>query len=254
MKSKVLITICGRAGSQGFKNKNLKTFLGKPLVYYSLSAAELFCEQVKDIADVDICLNTDSDELTSLVAEKYPEISFIKRDPSLGESSVPKAAVWHNCIDVLQERKNTSYKYLIDLDITSPLRQAEDVFNAFMLKLERTDADLVESMCPSRRNPYFNMMKEDGDFVSTVIDCAYTTRQQAPAIYDENASIYVINTSFFETSGDMLNLAKTVPYLMKDTAVLDIDSEEDFVMMEVIGNYLYTNIPSFKRIRDNIRK
>ena len=32
---RVLITICGRAGSKGFKNKNLKTFLDKPLVYYT---------------------------------------------------------------------------------------------------------------------------------------------------------------------------------------------------------------------------
>ena len=40
--NRLLITICGRAGSKGFKNKNLKTFCGHPLVYYSLSAAELF--------------------------------------------------------------------------------------------------------------------------------------------------------------------------------------------------------------------
>ena len=39
--NRLLITICGRAGSKGFKNKNLKVFCGKPLVYYSLSAAEL---------------------------------------------------------------------------------------------------------------------------------------------------------------------------------------------------------------------
>ena len=33
--NRLLITICGRAGSKGFKNKNLKTFCGHPLVYYS---------------------------------------------------------------------------------------------------------------------------------------------------------------------------------------------------------------------------
>ena len=36
---RLLITICGRAGSKGFKNKNLKNFCGKPLVYYSLSCS-----------------------------------------------------------------------------------------------------------------------------------------------------------------------------------------------------------------------
>ena len=32
--NRLLITICGRAGSKGLKNKNLNTFSGPPLVYY----------------------------------------------------------------------------------------------------------------------------------------------------------------------------------------------------------------------------
>ena len=63
---RVLITVCGRAGSKGFRNKNLKNFCGKPLVYYTLSAAELFKTQRPDLT-VDVCLNTDSPELIELV-------------------------------------------------------------------------------------------------------------------------------------------------------------------------------------------
>ena len=60
--NRLLITICGRAGSKGFKNKNLKTFCGHPLVYYSLSAAELFIKKHPEL-HIDIALNTDSPEL-----------------------------------------------------------------------------------------------------------------------------------------------------------------------------------------------
>ncbi|MBQ9959878.1 MAG: acylneuraminate cytidylyltransferase family protein, partial [Oscillospiraceae bacterium] len=73
---KLLITVCGRAGSKGFKNKNLKTFCGKPLLYYTLSAAELFSKANKDV-QADICLNTDSPELAELAAAKYPEVVFL---------------------------------------------------------------------------------------------------------------------------------------------------------------------------------
>ena len=59
---KVLITLCGRAGSKGFRNKNLKMFDGLPLSHYSLAAAEGFIRQNPDIK-VDICLNTDSPDL-----------------------------------------------------------------------------------------------------------------------------------------------------------------------------------------------
>ena len=253
MAYNVLITVCGRAGSKGFKNKNLKSFLGHPLVYYTLSAAEMFKKQVGEEAHVDICLNTDSDDLAGIVAEKYPEVTFIKRDADLGGSEVPKPAVWKNCVDVMQDRNKIVYDYMIDLDITSPLRQVEDVYNAFQLKLKRQDADQVESMCPSRRNPYFNMMKVDGDFVNTVIDCAFVARQQAPLVYDENASIYVLRASYFAEKGYAMNKAKTVPYIMRDTAVLDIDSEDDFVMMEVVGKYLFENEDSYGQIMKNIR-
>ena len=69
---RLLITICGRAGSKGFKNKNLKNFCGKPLVYYSLSAAELFIKNHTEL-EVDIALNTDSEDLAKLVAAEYPD-------------------------------------------------------------------------------------------------------------------------------------------------------------------------------------
>lgn len=249
----ILITVCGRAGSQGFKNKNLKIFLGSPLVYYTLSAAMLFAEQIKENANVDICLNTDSEELARIVSAKYPEVSYIKRSLELSGGTVPKPAVWHNCLDVMERDNVKKYDYIIDLDITSPLRQYMDVYNAYELKLKRNDADMVESMCMARRNPYFNMMKEDGPFVSTVIDCAYVARQQAPKVYDENASIYILNADYFVNNGDMMNKAKVVPYLMRDTAVLDIDSEEDFKMMEVVGRHLFTNDKSYEIVRRNIR-
>ena len=80
---RLLITICGRAGSKGFKNKNLKNFCGKPLVYYSLSAAELFIKNHPEL-EVDIALNTDSEDLAKLVAAEYPEVIYLPRGAELG--------------------------------------------------------------------------------------------------------------------------------------------------------------------------
>ena len=42
-------------------------------------------------------------------------------------------------------------------------------------------------------------------------------------------------------------------YQMKDTAVLDIDSEEDFEMMQLIGGYLFEKVEGFKAVKDLIR-
>lgn len=40
---------------------------------------------------------------------------------------------------------------------------------------------------------------------------------------------------------------------MMNTGVLDIDSEEDFRLMEIIAGHLYRNYPLFAQVRENIR-
>lgn len=250
---RLLITICGRAGSKGFKNKNLKVFCGKPLVYYTLSAAELFLQRMPQV-QADICLNTDSQMLADLVAAKYPEVVYLPRGAALGADTVPKMAVFQDSLARMEKAKGYTYDYLMDLDITSPLRTAGDVACAYRIKDRRQDLDLVFSGTEARRNPYFNMVAAKGDCVVKVIDSPYTARQQAPAIYDINASIYVFRRDFLanNTTGILWD-GKIGLSLMKDTGILDIDSEEDFEMMEVIAKYLYEHDPDFAAVRENIR-
>ena len=253
---RVLITICGRAGSKGFKNKNLKVFLDQPLCYYTLTSAFDFKERVKD-AQVDICLNTDSEDLIKLVGEKYPETWVIQRPEELCGDVVPKMAVFQHSLSFMERTQRVTYDYLIDLDITSPLRQIDDVLGIYEMKINNPQAGLVFSGCPSRRNPFFNMVKaeKDGSVTKVIEDVVFTARQQAPAIYDLNASMYVFETEFLRinTTG-ILWETTCMLYMMKDTAVLDIDSEEDFEMMQLIGGYLFANVDGFKAVKDKIRK
>lgn len=249
---KVLITVCGRAGSKGFKNKNLKVFCGKPLVYYTLAAANLFAKQRPDLA-VDVALNTDSPELQALVAEKYPGVHLVQRPAELGGDTVPKMAVFQQTLAEMERRTGAAYDTLIDLDITSPLRRDGDVAAAFAKKEQRADLDLVFSAAPARRNPYFNMVKAVGDHVEKVIESPFTARQQAPAVYDLNASIYVFARDFLANNKTgILWDGKCDIYEMFDTAILDIDSEEDYLLMEVVAQHLYDTMPAFAAVRDAI--
>ncbi|MBD8952670.1 MAG: acylneuraminate cytidylyltransferase family protein, partial [Subdoligranulum sp.] len=113
--NRLLITICGRAGSKGFKNKNLKVFCGKPLVYYSLSAAELFIKNHPEL-QVDVALNTDSEDLAKLVAAQYPEVVYLPRGAELGGDRVPKMAVYQDSLRRMEERTGQPYDWHMDLD------------------------------------------------------------------------------------------------------------------------------------------
>ena len=119
---------------------------------------------------------------------------------------------------------------------------------------EREDLDLVFSVTEARRNPYFNMVRDCGDHVEKVIESPFTARQQAPAIYDLNASIYVFRRDFLANNHTgILWDGKIGVTTMMDTGILDIDSEEDYRLMEVIAGHLYQNYPAFGEVRDHIR-
>ena len=78
----LLFTICGRAGSKGLKNKNISYLLDKPLVYYTISAIDLFIKKQNIIKDLsyNIALNTDSSELAELVNNnKMKKVDLIER-------------------------------------------------------------------------------------------------------------------------------------------------------------------------------
>lgn len=248
----ILFTICGRAGSKGIKNKNLREFLGQPLAFYTISAIDLFRRQNADI-NCEIVLNTDSSELIRMFKEELNvNVEIIERIPSLGFDNTSKVSVIQNCLEIIKERKSIKYDMVIDLDITSPLRTIEDINNLIQKKIN-SDADVVFSVTDSRRNPYFNMVKKIDNSYVRVIDSCYNTRQEAPEIFDMNASLYAYSPEFLESNKGIFE-GKCDVIKMLDTAVLDLDYEIDFELMQIIAKHLFDKYPTFESIKDNIEK
>lgn len=58
-----------------------------------------------------------------------------------------------------------------------------------------------------------------------------------------NASIYVYRTkALLQSKEKDIFAGKCVGWLMKDTAVLDIDSEEDYELMQILAKYFFVKI------------
>lgn len=246
----ILFTICGRAGSKGIKNKNIKDFLGYPLPFYTVSVIDLYIKTSQDIK-YNIVLNTDSDELISLFKEHLTtSVDIIKRDASLAQDNTPKLAVITMCLETMEKRTSQTYNMVVDLDITSPLRTVADLCALINTK-KSSNADVVFSVTESRRNPYFNMVKKTGDSYKQVIESEFNTRQETPEVFDMNASLYAYSPDFLRSRKRLFE-GKTDIIKMYDTAVLDLDHENDFELMQVIARYLYDNFGEFNEVRKNI--
>lgn len=248
---KILFTICGRAGSKGIKNKNLRNFLDYPLSYYTVSVINLFMKKNKQY-DSDIVLNTDSEELISQFQNqlKIP-IEVIKRKAELGKDDIPKVAVIQNCHEVIKNRLDKKYDLVVDLDITSPLRTLNDL-EKLIQKKKTSDTDVVFSVTDARRNPYFNMVMKSNGGYQRVINSSFNARQEAPEIFDMNASMYAYCPDFLESGKGIFDGVCDV-IKMLDTAILDIDHENDFELMEVIANYLFKKNKDFLSVQENIK-
>lgn len=249
---RILFTICGRAGSKGIKNKNLRWFCGKHLAYYTISAIDLYLKTHSNI-DYDIVVNSDSPELRCLLLNNgLRKVECIEREKSLSGDTVGKISVINDCYQKMCERKGHQYDVVVDLDITSPLRTVADLEQVIRVHIEM-NPDVTTTVATARRNPYFNQVKRVDRGVKKVIDSNFTARQQAPEIFDMNASIYAYRPSYLsEGKGVLEGYCEIVE--MYDTGILDLDHENDFELMEIIATYLFDKYPAFREIKDNIKE
>lgn len=247
---KILFTICGRAGSKGIKNKNLRKFCGKYLAYYTLSTIDLYLRRNPEI-DADIVANSDSIEMLELIAQNgLRTVDSIVRDESLAGDSIGKIVVINDCLVKMQASKGYTYDMVVDLDITSPLRTVNDLERVISLQ-QTKKADVTTTVATARRNPYFNQVKRTEHGVKKVIESNYTARQQAPEIYDMNASIYAYNPEFLKLGKGVLDGYCEI-IEMYDTGILDLDHENDFELMEVIAEHLIKKNEGFREIYEHI--
>ena len=225
---KILCTICARKGSKGLKNKNIRKIKGKHLIYYTIKQA------LKSKIFDEIVVSSDSKTILDL-SKKYGVQNLILRKKKLARDNSPKIPVIRNCLEEVEKSKKKKFDIIIDLDVTAPLRKISDIKKAF-IKLKKEKAPNLFSACNSRRNPYFNAVEWKNGKIKPVINLMkkLTSRQQAPNVFDMNASIYIWTRKTLLNFNTVF-LTKTAMYIMPEKRSIDIDNEFDF---EVVSKFL----------------
>ena len=129
------------------------------------------------------------------------------------------------------------YSYVVDLDATSPLRKVDDIVEA-MQKFRTENAENLVTVCLARKNPYFNMLEYEDNELKLVkpLDSPINRRQDAPIVYEMNASIYIWKRSCLLEEKPLIN-KKTSHFIMPEERSIDIDTESDFKYVEHLMKY-----------------
>jgi len=223
---KILGTICARAGSKGLKNKNIRELAGKPLIAYTI-------EYLSNWRDADrIVCSTDSEKIAEIAKKYGAEIPYI-RPAELASDKTSKLQVLQHLVNFCEKQNKIKYDIIVDLDPTAPLRKKRYLEESFKKFIE-SDAYNLYSVCKSKKNPYFNMVEVDKlGYAHLCKQSDVVRRQDAPAVFEMNASIYIYKRDFLLNT-NTLHSDKTIIYEMPDIASFDIDNEIDFLFIEFL--------------------
>lgn len=216
--------IFARGGSKGLPGKNIKLLGGIPLIGHSINLAR----QMSGIKK--IFVSTDSDEIAA-VSESF-SVEVIKRPEELASDTASEWLAWQHAIQYLHTR-GESFDVFLSLPTTSPLRGTTDVQQCLAALDDRTD--MVVTVTPASRSPYFNMVVRGEDGCSEVVihDDTIRRRQDAPTVYDMTTVAYVSRPKFIlNHSGVFAGKVKSV-IVPKERAV-DIDDGFDFMVAEAL--------------------
>ena len=233
-----------RRGSQGLKYKNSRLINGKPLMYYTIMQAK------KSKLFDHIVVSTDSKKILNK-AKSYGVEGWFMRPKRLASNKCSKIPVVKHALLEAEKFYNKKFKFIIDLDVTSPLRKTEDIINAYKTFIKKKGNVLI-SASKSKKNPYFNVVEIVNKKVKKVknLKKKILRRQDAPETYDLNASIYIYSRKFLINSKLVIKAlengskSKAILYEMPQSRSIDIDSEFDFKLVEFL---LKKNKTQFKK-------
>jgi len=216
--------IPARGGSKRIPGKNIKFFLGKPIIAYSIEVAlnsGLFDR---------VIVSTD-DELIAQVARQYhAEVPFIRPKELSDDFTGTEQVIEHAVNWLLSQGHNINYVCCIYA--TSPLIQEKYLRQGFE---ELKDSDKLFSFSvASFEYPVQRAIKIDNGEISMLYPQYFTTRSQdLEEVYHDAGQFYWRKLeSFFKNEKIFSN--KSIPILLPRYLVQDIDSLEDWKTAEIM--------------------
>lgn len=236
--NKVLIVIPARAGSKRIPNKNIRNFLGKPLIAYTI-------EQALKVSFADrVIVDTDSPKIAAIAKKYGAEATFLRPAHLATDTASANDALLH-LLSRLKNEENYVPKYVLYLQTTSPLRELKDIEDCWDL-MQRTDADTVLTVCSTHPQLYYLDEKQNIILVNGSGNESPNTQQWRPAYILNGCFVYLVKTQAFLKEKKVVT-KNTKAIICDKWRSVDLDTPEDWAMAEL----LYKNKKAIvKRIKN----
>ena len=221
MKSVAIIT--ARGGSKRIPRKNIKPFLGKPILEYSIEAAlgaDMFHE---------VMVSTDDEEIAQIARKAGAKVPFFRSDETANDFATTADVI----MEVLEsyERIGMKFSQACCIYPTAPFVTSNAIKTAMML-LEQEKADSVIPVVKFSFPPQRCVVINNGRLTPKWPENMAKRSQDLEPYYHDCGQFYCLNVDSFKKQ-KAIWMKNVVPFIQDESNVQDIDTLEDWKIAEM---------------------
>jgi pseudaminic acid cytidylyltransferase len=215
--------ITARGGSKRIPRKNIRSFLGKPIMSYSIQAAlESGCFE-------EVMVSTDDNEIANIAITYGARVPFLRS----AATSTDHATTAEVIIEVLEayKKKGKTFTHCCCIYATAPFITAAKLQECY----KQLQASNAHALIPVVQFsfPIFRSFKiEEGKVKMNWPEHINTRSQDLQPAYHDSGQFYFLKTDTFISEKKIFS-DFTIPYILSESEVQDIDTEEDWKIAEI---------------------
>lgn len=227
-----LCIITARGGSKRIPRKNIRDFLGKPILAYSIEAA------IKSALFDEVMVSTDDAEIAQVALQYGASVPFM-RSAATSNDYASTADVLNEVLDNY-EKQGKNFELFACIYPTAPFVTAEKLKAAYA-KLKNSDADELTPVVPFSYPPQRAFVIKDGCLVYQYPEYKLFRSQDLQPIYHDCGQFYFYKTGIFR--GRAKGTGKRLPLVMPEEETQDIDNFSDWDLAEIKYKKFILNEP-----------
>lgn len=220
---KTLAIITARGGSKRIPRKNIKNFLGKPILAYSIEAAVM-----SGIFD-EVMVSTEDEEIAEIAKSYGAKVPFYRSEKTAGDFATTNDVL----LEVIEEYEKRGQKFDMACCIypTAPFVTSAKIKDA-MSKLEASDADTLIPVVQFSYPPQRAMVIRDELLQFKYLEYIDSRSQDLEKEYHDVGQFYCFKIEPYKQNKKLM-LGKILPYVVPEMEVQDIDTESDWQIAEI---------------------
>lgn len=227
---KNLAIIPARGGSKRIPRKNIKPFMGKPIIAYSIETAlqsGLFDE---------VMVSTDDEEIAAIARQCGASVPFMRSDEQAGDY----AGLTEVLLEVVDryDTDGKSYDHFCCILPTAPLLEKTDLVSAYRYLLQN-DFDSVYPVVPFSYPILRSLvLNDEGEIKMRWPEYSNARSQDLEAAYHDAGTFYWVKTEVFRANRTF-DVLKCGGIVVDEIRVQDIDNETDWKLAELKYNLIH---------------